>query len=256
MRNKKLFVCGDSWMSSSPETPGSHFSEIIAKNIGYDLYNIARGGMSNGGIIAQLEFALGFIPDLIIYNSTSPDRIEFPTKDNSGIKLDASHISYQYKSSTSSSLNFFNNDNRIISDTLSGIGFWFDDAFIKDLYGNDCSNIVDKRNAVKNYIEHLYCPQWKLQMDTLLFYAISHKIFSQGTKFIFMADALGCIPEIRWLEEKNIGYSYEKLVHTRNAHIEKEFGHENFTDPGYHTTVQTQEEIAEYTLEKIRGLGI
>ena len=66
--NKKLFVCGDSWMSSSPETPGAHFSEIISKSIGYDLYNISRGGMSNGGICAQLEFALKFRPEFIIYN--------------------------------------------------------------------------------------------------------------------------------------------------------------------------------------------
>jgi hypothetical protein len=243
-------------MSSSPETPGLHFSEIVSNDIGYNLYNIARGGMSNGGIIAQLEFALGFNPDLIIYNSTSPDRIEFPTKDNLGIKLDASHISYPYKSSTSSSLKFLNNDNRMISDTLSGIGFWFEGDFITDLYGNDCVDIVDKRNAVKNYIEHLYCPQWKLQTDTLLFYAISHKIFSRRIKFIFMADTLGCIPEIKWLEEKNIGYSYQRLVHTRNAHMGEEFGHECFNDPGYHTTPETQKEIAEYTLEKIKRLGI
>jgi hypothetical protein len=243
-------------MSSSPETPGLHFSEIISKNIEYDLYNIARGGMSNGGIIAQLEFALSFNPDLIIYNSTSPDRIEFPTKDNSGISLDASHVSYRYKNSTSSDLKFFNNDNRLISDTLLGIGTWFDDSFITSLYGKDCSDITDKRNAVKHYIEHLYCPQWKLQMDKLLFYAISHKIFSRRIKFIFMADTLGCIPEIEWMGEKNIGYSFEKLVHVRNIHIKEEFGSENFKDPGYHTTHKTQKEIAEYTLEKIRGLGI
>lgn len=243
-------------MSSSPETPGLHFSEIVSESIGYDLYNIARGGMSNGGIIAQLEFALGFNPDLIIYNSTSPDRIEFPTKDNSGIKLDASHISYPYKSSTSSSLKFLNNDNRMISDTLSGIGSWFDNDFIKDLYGNDCADIAGKRDSVKSYIEHLYCPQWKIQTDTLLFYAISHKIFSRRIKFIFMSDALGCIPEIKWLEEKNIGYSYEKLIYVRKTHVEKEFISGDFKDPGYHTTPETQKEIAEYTLEKIKRLGI
>jgi hypothetical protein len=71
-----------------------------------------------------------------------------------------------------------------------------------------------------------------------------------------MADTLGCIPEIEWMDEKNIGYSFEKLVHVRNLHIKKEFGGENFKDPGYHTTPETQKEIAEYTLEKIRELGI
>jgi len=196
-----------------------HFSELVSQRIGYDLYNIARGGMSNGGIIAQLEFALTFNPDLLIYNSTSSDRIEFPIQDNSGIKLDASHISYPYASSTSSGLKFLNRNNRMIS-------------------------------------EHLYCPRWKSQTDTLLFYAISHQIFSRGTKFIFMADALRCIPEIKWLEEQNIGYSYETLIPTRNAHIAEEFGHENFNDPGYHTTTRTQREIAEFTLEKIGRLGI
>ena len=255
-KNKKIFVCGDSWMSSSPETPGLHFSEIIASSLGYDLYNIARGGMSNGGICAQIEFAIKFLPDLIIYNSTSPDRIEFPTKDNSGITLDASHVAYPYKNSTSSGLGFLNKDVRMISDTLSGMGSWFTPDLMNEFYGESCPNIVEKQKAVKIYIEHLYCPQWKAQTDRMMLYSMTHKMVASGINFIFMFDSLGAISEMQWLEDRNIGYSYHQLIDRRDYHIEKEFGHENFRDPGYHTTTETQKEIAEHTLEKIRILGI
>lgn len=255
-KNKKIFICGDSWMSSSPETPGLHFSEIVSESMGYDLYNIARGGMSNGGICSQIEFAMKFRPDLIIYNSTSPDRMEFPTKDNSGVYLDASHVAYPYKNSTSSGLEFINKDVRIISDTLLGLGSWFTPDFLNSLYGEFCPNIVEKQKAIRGYIEHLYCHQWKSQTDKLMLYSMTHKIVSAKIDFIFMCDLLGVINDMQWLEDKNIGYSYDLLLNRRDYHIEKEFGHENFKDPGYHTTAETQKEIAEYTLEKIRILGI
>jgi len=222
--------------------------------MGYDLYNIARGGMSNGGICAQLEFALTFKPDLIIYNSTSPDRIEFPTKNNMGVNLNSSHIAYRYKASTSSELEFLNKDIRIISDTLSNIGSWFDKNVLENLYGKDCSDIMDKQDAVKHYIEHLYCPQWKSQTDILLLYAITHKVLLSGVKFIFMIDVLGCIAEMPWLTSKNIGYNYDLLLNRRNHHINEEFNSKNFKDPGYHTAISTQKEIAEYTMEKIQSL--
>lgn len=256
LKKKKLFVCGDSWMSSSPETPGLHFSEIVSKSIDYDLYNIARGGMSNGGICAQIEFAIKFRPDLIIYNSTFPDRIEFPTKDNTGINLDASHIAYMYKTSTSSELNFFNKDIRMISDTLSGMGSWFPKDFLEGLYGDSCKDIGKKQEAIKTYIEHLYCHQWKSQMDKLLLYSVTHKLLSSKINFIFMCDSLGALAQIPWIETKNMGYSYDLLLNKRDLHIEKYFGSKNFKDPGYHTTVETQAEIAEHTLEKIRIMGI
>ena len=85
---------------------------------------------------------------------------------------------------------------------------------------------------------------------------MTHKMIASRINFIFMCDSLGAIDEMKWLENKNIGYSYDLLLSTRDRHIEKEFGHENFKDPGYHTTAETQKEIAEYTLEKIRILGI
>lgn len=254
--NKKIFVCGDSWMSSSPETPGMHFSEIVSKSLGWDLYNIARAGMSNGGICAQIEFAIKFRPDLIIYNSTSPDRMEFPTRDNSGIPLDASHFAYPYKNSTSSGLGFLNKDTRMISDTLLGMGSWFTPDFISELYGEFCPDVIEKQKAIKSYIEHLYCHQWKSQTDRMLLYSMTHKILASRINFIFVCDSLGAIGEMKWLENVNIGYSYDLLINRRDYHIEKEFGHENFRDPGYHTTTETQKEIAEHTLEKIRILGI
>ena len=144
----------------------------------------------------------------------------------------------------------------MVSDTLFVIGSWFSPEVINDVYGKFCSNIIEKQNAIKNYIEHLYCPQWKSQTDKLLLYSITHKILLSGVNFIFMSDQLGCIPEMPWLERKNIGYSYDLLLNRKDYHIKKEFGHENFKDPGYHTAMGTQKEIAEHTIEKMKIIGI
>jgi hypothetical protein len=58
------------------------------------------------------------------------------------------------------------------------------------------------------------------------------------------------------LDNKNIGYSYDLLLNRRQYHIEKRGNIDDFKDPGYHTTSETQKEIAEHTIEKIRIMGI
>ena len=102
---KKMFVCGDSFMTPAWEAPDLHFSEILSKKINYDLKTYARGGMSNGGICIQIESAIKKQADLIILNTTMADRLEIPIIPGEGIPdtaINIDHILYNHPQSLSS----------------------------------------------------------------------------------------------------------------------------------------------------------
>ena len=58
-----LGVCGDSFMSATMNTEreetwdseGRHFTEILAKKIGYDYFTLARAACSNNAIRLQVD---------------------------------------------------------------------------------------------------------------------------------------------------------------------------------------------------------
>lgn len=75
--NFKVVVCGDSWMTADVRYPGAHFSEILKNQYGYDVVNLARGGISNVGICFQIEQALKLVPKVILFNITDPERMAF-----------------------------------------------------------------------------------------------------------------------------------------------------------------------------------
>jgi len=63
---------------TSPRKPReTHFSEIIADTIDWDIICLSHVGFSNFGIVDQLKTAISINPDLIIFNTTSFDRNEF-----------------------------------------------------------------------------------------------------------------------------------------------------------------------------------
>jgi hypothetical protein len=61
---------------------GTHFSELLAEKLGYELIVYAKPGSSNGGICVQIEEAIRSKPDLIIFGQTVADRIEFKVAEN------------------------------------------------------------------------------------------------------------------------------------------------------------------------------
>jgi hypothetical protein len=73
----KVVVCGDSWMTTDIRYPGAHFSEILKNQYGYNVINLARGGISNVGICFQIEQALKLMPKVILFNTTDPERMAF-----------------------------------------------------------------------------------------------------------------------------------------------------------------------------------
>lgn len=115
-----LIICGDSFMSADTGRPNTHFSELLSLS-GHSVINLARGGISNVGIAFQLQTAARLKPDMIIFSSTSSDRIDIVVKNRkfdpmSGLK----NFIYPYKSDLSTTTQYVGNSNApILSDTIA-----------------------------------------------------------------------------------------------------------------------------------------
>ena len=77
---KKLMVAGCSFSSVSKTLPGTSWSEILAKQLGWELVNLSRPGCSNGGIRIQIEEIRRQRPDFAIITPTFWDRMEIPAR--------------------------------------------------------------------------------------------------------------------------------------------------------------------------------
>jgi len=142
----KVVVCGDSWMTTDIRYPDKHFSEILSNKYGFNVINLARGGMSNIGICFQLQQAVELDPQIIIFNETEPDRTSFPIgkfKINEGLK------NIRYTDSVSGSCK-----NILVGDKTSPV---IDDV-LETLNGNSCKYDLssEQKTAIKFYTAYLY----------------------------------------------------------------------------------------------------
>ena len=78
----KIISCGCSFMTLDTQYPGTHFTEVVANDIGAELKSLAAVGASNFYISQQVEHAISLKPDLIIVVFTNYDRIELVNNKN------------------------------------------------------------------------------------------------------------------------------------------------------------------------------
>lgn len=228
---KRLIVCGDSFMSPVMDEPGTHFSEIFAKQSNFDLTVYARSAISNGGIILQLQEAIRQKPDLIIFNATNHDRIEFPKNDDDlDHTITLNDLSYaNYTRNLSANTNNFNGS--VISENLTSL--------LSDSYMNKDNLTPEKLKAIKLWFKELYISAWKHQLDCMAMYAIMHKLHRSSIPYMFVHDYLG-MTDVDWMEEKN---NIHPIIHEfRLLHKPTD------PDPGYHTSFKVQEDIAEFVI--------
>jgi hypothetical protein len=252
---KKLYICGDSFMTPSPETPGQHFSEILSTKIGYDLTILSRGGMSNGGICVQLEHAIEKNADFIIVNTTLIDRLEIPINPigstlyghESDVTLD--NILYKHQQSISSFDPEKNKDPKMISDTIQ--------SMLPDYpytqYEDTVPNLSTIKENVKLYFANLYDHNWKLKIDTWCVYAMLHKLEESKIPYLLILDDLKIKDKCSWLNEKNTTVEKQQWWNACQKNI-KAYNKRNpikFKDPGYHTLPLDQENLANTLLEHI-----
>ena len=72
MEVKRIVVCGDSFCSSAKERPGTHFSELLP---GYEVINLARGGITNTAICFQIQTAIELSAALVVFANTDSNRL-------------------------------------------------------------------------------------------------------------------------------------------------------------------------------------
>lgn len=180
----KLVVCGCSYSAPSQidEFKGTHWSEILTKTINWELISLARQGCSNGGIRIQIDEAVKLKPDLVIVTPTYFDRIELPARISptswstirwkdllSAEKIrDLLHSYYVDKSGYDPYIGIKNLNTsayepyRIVSENL-----W---SLVSGEHGPNRENPVypEVQDAIHKYVQHLYDPGWKKQVDKWL----------------------------------------------------------------------------------------
>lgn len=264
---KKLTICGCSFsaISNKEQYKNTHFSEILAKKINYDLRNFARAGASNGAIRIQIDQAIQENSDLVIIFPTSYDRIEIPNSFNKdenlfnkvgkifsdlffspsvyGIKEDdCSHYNPNL------GIKNFNysiaDDSRLLVDQIS--------SFLND-YGTYCRKEVPEpiKDTIKNYSLYMYDPYWKKQQDKWI---LRDGLLELQRKNINFLVGLGSTLFYDINEMKNflIGAIDEKYIIT-DPTVNTWYTYLNFPpegrtketvygikDPGYHSTPEGQ----------------
>jgi len=240
---KKLIVCGDSYMSPDVKYPGTHFSEIIAKDLGYDLVAYSRGGMSNGGICIQIQTAINqnSKPDLILVGSTWFTRLEWAINNIRSInKFTVTDMIYDLPNlpSLSCTYKWLNKDPQLVSmsDYIN-----IDEKY--DKYS------AERKNALELYQKYLLHPDWKREVDIMCLYATYHQLHMSKIPYIICKEQSRLVVEkCEWLDYgiDNMNYAAKDVGQTLyNTHIP---GTPDY-DMGYHTSVETQWHIAKMLLK-------
>lgn len=144
-----VVVCGDSYCSAEATGPRDHFSQILQDDYGYQVTNLARGGMSTVGICFQLREALSLNPQVVIYNTTTPDRVNLVMHDGFDISQGLKNFSYPFQADESA------------KNPLTG----GKDAPIFSTVWQQLEHIVsaEQYRAIEQHLVHLF--DWDLQQE-------------------------------------------------------------------------------------------
>ena len=274
-------VCGCSYsaVSNKEEYKNTAWSELLATKLGWELQNIARQGCSNGGIRIQIDEVIRQRPDFAIITPTSYDRIEIPNflKKKNSIKdfspfqdlvtrlllptdydTNDDKKSY-YKDVGLDNINYGNNHSRMIIETMHSLaGNW------EHAYRTNQSVPEEVQEALKMYITTLYDGRWKKQQDEWiirdgLVQLQAHNIpflvnpgFAMWSTITDVQRAVGNVVAEKYiLDDDSINPHTATLAYpVLGATKQNPYG---INDPGYHTSYEGQEYIANGFYEIIKN---
>ena len=248
-----MIVIGDSHMTPSrwKQWENTHFSEVIGKELNYNILHFGKGGMSNGGIAIALNTALktDLNPDLILFGNTTYDRMEWPYGEK-GCRYPPTikDIKYHCEVNLTHNLPMAGDDPRIVSSGLMEVTRHIDldlDTWEPSASSTGDPYATERLDALKKYFEFLYDDQLKRFLDEQITYAMFHRLLASGTKFVICRDQLNVYNEYRcwkWLDAKY--YAWKNIMPmVKGIDVDGK-------DPGYHTDTGTQVKIAELLLDK------
>ena len=242
----KMILCGDSFMTPVTTHPGTHFSEIVAEQLGFELTAYSRGGMSNGGIAIQIDTAIKEKPDFILVGTTLPDRIEYPVRSGGDDRTEftVKDIQYKHQDSVSSHYTWLNVAPNLVSTNLVElIGNATTDPKHFSYNIDTCEEPVKKSKVINDWFRYLYHPGWKRQTDQWMMYAMLHKLHVSDIPYILCIDILHVVKDCPWLlESKN---NVWPIINKTIFPLVQLPGH---TTPGYHTSLEVQKEVADHVI--------
>lgn len=269
----KLMIAGCSYSASSVNLPGTAWSEVMARELGWDLVNLARQGCSNGGIRIQIEEIRRQRPDFAVITPTFWDRMEIPAtaapyvpgnNESRGFAPDLQQHLQNTKLQNGydrragiDNVNYGNNPYRMICETIFSLAENYPHQYRSQQISRDA------QTAVKHYINNLYDSEWKKQQDEWIIREGVMQLYMDGINFIV-------VPILLWPFDPNNQSqwrdAFPAMIPDRNIMLNELHSYlpissrHEFTgeDPGYHMAPSGQVEIAHNFLATMRtefGLG-
>lgn len=255
---KKLMVAGCSFSAVSQTSPGTAWSELLAKRLGWDLVNLARQGCSNGGVRIQMEEIRRQRPDFAIITPTFWDRMEIPAtaapfdwdQKNQGWDpplqrhlQDRTKKNGYRRADGIDNVNYGNNNYNMICETIFTLAENYPHPYRSGLISKDA------QRGVRAWIDSIYDNEWKKQQDEWIIVGGLLEMYLEGMKFIVC-------PALLWpFDPTNLNLWRQAIpAAIPNQYVmfdERESplsicGNNPFEgeDPGYHSGPKGQEIIA------------
>lgn len=234
---KILAVCGDSFMTPCKRYPNTHFTELIADQLEYELLILARAAISNGGICIQIEEAIRRKVDFIIIGFTTSERMELPLPGHGG-KYDKSigveNIDYsRHFNSVSQRAN--TEKTNLICETIESV---VDSNRLSDEY----------ITALKYYLTYIHDSTWQKQKDIWMTNFLMKKVVESKIPFLLYSDIHynnHYIEDYAWIPGVNSA-AWEDSPHY--------YGQVMFGPATYHTSEDAQRLIALAAINQINKI--
>jgi hypothetical protein len=233
---KNLIVFGDSFNALNKDYKGTHWSEILSERYNLNLISLARHGCSTRFIVFQMLHALTHPNSIIIgSHSSSFTRVELLTKDGysdySNIRID--------------SFENFDIDDK-------------DTPFMKSINLFTIANDNTITDNVKQVVLTSFPAGMNYHIDKWgMFYAL-HELKKNNSNFLYMPNLP--FPDADLFDNNDLINQFGK------EHILDEFSfapyyvdrdaNPTFKDPGYHTTPESQIEIANIIEARLKSQGL
>ena len=254
---KKLIVCGCSFSAPSESLPGTSYAEVLSKKLDWDLVQLARQGCSNGGIRIQIDEVIRQRPDFAIIAPTFHDRMEIPASAapfipphdenkgwNSDLQQHLQNISLGngYKAEDGIlNVNYADKPYNMICETIFSLAENYPHPYRSRKLDRDT------QNAVREYVNHLYDSNWKLQMDTWIMRDGIVQTYLAGINFIVLPDNLWNVHTVRGIVPSIVPDKY-LITHGDHTPAHATFLYplkDKNKDPGYHGEPASQEYLAD-----------
>ena len=211
-----LGVCGDSYMAATindstrsdlKDSEGKHFTELLAKKIGYKYFTLARGACSNTAIRLQITEMVKQKVDLVIIGLTSENRLEIPhIGKNYDSNLGVYNLDYQtkyYPDRSTLNTRFVHN---LVTETLTNI-FYTEQLSLQRFFNkateNHRANLSEKQIiALEYYLDYLYNSDYKKQIDSWVIHSGIKLLQDEKINFIIIQNGLWTNPEFKNFEGK------------------------------------------------------